>query len=267
MAGAPVPWSIRLGNPNDCERAAKSLSVNGFCVLRGPVVAPAALTRCAKAVWERLDQLMQAAFRRGLDIDKGALRFNELMKRPGPRYDLRLPLGGATKHVPFDTASVPDADSWTSILPLIDAVVQSILPMMALPVSRQRVKQWSAAVAGCVVAMPGAPRQPSHVDGEHLGLVNCFVPLVQVTARNGPTEICPGSHQHPVEFLGDDGHAPLVGGVAPDLEPGDILLFHYRVVHRGLGNQAEAARPVLYFTYGAAGETDTRNFPTDQPLL
>lgn len=226
MAGASVPWNIRLGNPNDCERAAASLSINGFCVLRGPVVAPAALTRCAKAVWARLDQLMQAAFRRGLDIDKGGLQFNELMKRPGPRYDLRLPLGGVTEHVPFGTASVQDADSWLGILPLIDQVVQSILPLMTLPVSSQRIKQWSTAVAGCVIALPGAPNQPSHMDGEHLGLVNCFVPLVQVTAMNGPTEICPGSHQRPADFLGTDRTAPIAGGVAPDLEPGDILLFH-----------------------------------------
>ena len=230
-------------------------------------MAPAALTRCAKAVWERLDQLLEAAFRRGVDIDKGAVQFNELMKRPGPRYDLRLPLGEVTEHVPFDTASVQDADAWLSILPRVDAVVQPILPLMTLPVSRQRIRQWSTAVAGCVIALPGAPDQPSHMDGEHLGLINVFVPLVQVTARNGPTEICPGSHQRPAEFMGPDRTAPLAGGVAPNLEPGDILLFHYRVVHRGLGNQAEAARPVLYFTYGGNRETDTHNFPTNQPLL
>ena len=96
-------------------------------------------------------------------------------------------------------------------------------------------------------------------------LVNAFVPLVAVDARNG-TEIQPGSHLD-THGMPTDALAPLPHGVVPSLDAGDLLLFHYRAVHRGLANASASARPVLYFTYGADGAVDTHNFPTDEPLL
>ena len=54
------------------------MTANGFCVVRGPVVPRTACDYCAGAIWQRLDQLMSAAFAKGLDVDKGLLRFNEM---------------------------------------------------------------------------------------------------------------------------------------------------------------------------------------------
>ena len=50
--------------------------------------------------------------------------------------------------------------------------------------------------------------------------------------------------------------------VAPLLEMGDVLIFDYRVRHRGLGNRGDRARPVAYMTYTKdSNTTDSFNFP------
>ena len=45
----------------------------------------------------------------------------------------------------------------------------------------------------CVVSVPSASAQGWHSDGADEGMYNVFVPLVPLTARNGPTELRPGS--------------------------------------------------------------------------
>ena len=45
----------------------------------------------------------------------------------------------------------------------------------------------------CVVSVPSASAQDWHSDGVDEGIYNVFVPLVPLTARNGPTELRPGS--------------------------------------------------------------------------
>lgn len=262
------PWSVSIHDDDYQEQAARSLTVNGFCVLRGPVLPPKLCERCCSAIWQRLDALLRAAHGQGLDIDSGLLRFNEICKRqPGARYDLRLPLGAATAHVPFAASVVPDSDTWMSIWPLVDALVVPILRLTAMPMSMRRCASWNTEVAGCVVALPGAPDQPSHLDGDEIGLINAFLPLVEVTEKNGPTELQPGSHLDPEAAMPSDPYAPLPSSISPTMAVGDLLLFHYRCIHRGTGNQSDAGRPVLYFTYGADGAVDAHNFPTDIPLM
>ena len=52
---------------------------------------------------------------------------------------------------------------------------------------------------------------------------------------------------------------------------GDLVLFDYRVLHRGLANTCERPRPVFYLALGKPGRLDTSNFPAtqlaDPPLL
>ena len=72
------PFDIPLSASDYVGLCARSLTANGFCVLRGPIVTRAACDYCAGAIWQRLDQLMSAAFAKGLDVDKGLLRFNEI---------------------------------------------------------------------------------------------------------------------------------------------------------------------------------------------
>ena len=56
--------------------------------------------------------------------------------------------------------------------------------------------------------------------------------------------------------------------LAPTLAPGELLIFDYRVEHRGLGNRTDASRPVAYITYAPDGvEHDLFNFPVGVSLL
>jgi hypothetical protein len=47
---------------------------------------------------------------------------------------------------------------------------------------------------------------------------------------------------------------------APLVQAGELLLFDYRVRHRGLANGSDEPRPVAYVTY-AIGAARDRNFP------
>ena len=102
--------------------------------------------------------------------------------------------------------------------------------------------------------------------------VNVFVPLVDITAHNGGTEFCLGSHKLTVDggadvMWQDSGHKDAIGfdgtPVAPTFCAGSVLLFDYRVLHRGLAHEGlpNERRPVLYFTYARRWFFDTENFP------
>ena len=47
---------------------------------------------------------------------------------------------------------------------------------------------------------------------------------------------------------------------APELRRGDIVLFSYATLHRGLPNTGDAPRPVFYVTVAPPGAVDAINF-------
>ena len=108
-----------------------------------------------------------------------------------------------------------------------------------------------------------AERFPLHMDGGHLfqgthgfeqpqcppHCVNIFMPLVDVTADNGPTELRPGSHEwvdtpYGREPRWDERRQSSVTPILPRPAQ-DLLLFDYRVYHRGRANRSLQSRPVL----------------------
>jgi hypothetical protein len=102
-----------------------------------------------------------------------------------------------------------------------------------------------------LISTPGSTDQKWHADGGHVNIehhlpchcCNLFIPLTPITSQNGPTEFRPQSQYytrqltkllllakarkelHPID-------APLVS------ELGDIILFDYRILHRGRGNRS-----------------------------
>ena len=115
------------------------------------------------------------------------------------------------------------------------------------------------------------PQLHWHCDGAMAGLVTCFVPLVDVHRRNGPTELRPGSHAAgDVYAFGRwlDAGDPRVACVAPELRAGEVLLFDYRVSHRGRANRSDAPRPVMYIVYSVRpGVRDRHNFLAWWPAM
>lgn len=47
---------------------------------------------------------------------------------------------------------------------------------------------------------------------------------------------------------------------------GDVILFDYRVVHRGMANEGTQSRPVLYATHTRPWFSDVNNFPAERLL-
>ena len=140
-----------------------------------------------------------------------------------------------------------------------------------------------------IVAMPGSTAQRWHTDSGHLSsteqlpphCLNFFIPLVDVTKYKGRTEIVPKSHQlsrrRQREQSQDEGQgqgsAETGGGyrveitddnkpVANTLDVGDMLVFDYRVWHRGLENKTNKPRPVLVLTFSIPTWEDTLNWPS-----
>jgi hypothetical protein len=151
---------------------------------------------------------------------------------------------------------------------------------------------------GCVASLPGASAQGWHADGSLDGLYNVFVPLVDLPSRAGggptlrclgPTQFAPGTHVHrggkarllpPVpgararwEIVGGDNDCNSEGAkaatrdwlvTAAPLAAGDLVIFDYRVLHRGLANGTpNQVRSVFYVALSAAPGTrcDAVNTP------
>ena len=134
---------------------------------------------------------------------------------------------------------------------------------------------------GLLHSQPGSNEQLWHADGEHLfpgtshsylpvHSLNVFVPLVDITEDNGGTEFFLGSHRLTGESENivwqDSAHKERIGctgdPIAFTCRAGSVIIFDYRILHRGLANTSRAARPVLYFTYARAWFRDMHNFPS-----
>ena len=192
---------------------------------------------------------------RGLDVgmEHG---FAEGVQRAKGRYDILYGFNGNSEFMEVDS----------KLLPVLAQILEC----------KHRLLLFN----GLLHSNPASSEQLWHADGEHLfaGTEHChlpvhslnvFVPLVDITEENGGTEFCLGSHR----LTGasdrivwqDDAHRDRIGSkgepVAFTCRAGSVILFDYRILHRGLANSTQASRPVLYFTYARAWFRDVRNFP------
>lgn len=126
-----------------------------------------------------------------------------------------------------------------------------------------------------VISSPGAMDQGWHADGGHVDIskhlpchcFNVFVPLVDLTNEKlGPTEIRPGTHFHTRNLapmmLAAKARKTLRPTVTFPLRAGNMLVFDYRVLHRGKANTTlDCSRPILVMTYARTWFKDRLNFP------
>ena len=190
-------------------------------------------------------------------MQRESFAFAEIAHRSKLRYDMQLAPGASA------TASLPEAVLYD---PPWQPLIQKLLGDDAILLFQ-----------GVVISEPGSDAQRPHMDGGHLyqsthgyeqaqnppHCLNVFVPLVDVTEENGPTEFWPGSHmltQARAAFAGVTPSVSLAGA------RGDAIVFDYRVVHRGRENVAETTRPVLYLTSCRSWFRDAQNFPEERLL-
>lgn len=114
-----------------------------------------------------------------------------------------------------------------------------------------------------------------HQDGGYTGeeagalrMVNAWTPLVPATVENGCMEFIPGTHRLGVvshegkEYyleIAKEHLVPYVNqAVAIETEPGDVVLFHNLLFHRGLPNHAPSIRWSLDWRYQDAMQPTQR---------
>ena len=271
--------------------AAKSLETHGFCVLTStshqPLVPHAVCSACRDAVESRLEDLLGRVGRRGYERDD-EFRFAEIVHREGRRYDMPLDwsAGGAgsvgARRLAAAAFTGDEQAAFDALHGRLDVIARAAMGAVVARAagetreakgggegvrsssSGQLLEGTSEAeppMAGCVISAPGASAQAWHSDGSAYGLFNLFVPLVPLTALNGPTEIRPSTHRNAGSTSGF-----VAQRTAPLLGMGDVLIFDYRCRHRGLANGGEETRPVAYVTYAIGGAQDKHNFPDASTL-
>ena len=127
-----------------------------------------------------------------------------------------------------------------------------------------------------LLAQSGCHPQDPHADGAHPKeqpsateaasllpphAVQLFLPLCQMTYNTGPTEFWPTSH-----LPSNAPFASLLPSIPLEANPGDAIIFDFRVVHRGTPNTSGKWRPILYQTVTQSWFVDDFNFPAKSLL-
>ena len=140
--------------------------------------------------------------------------------------------------------------------------------------------QFSISSFGSVVTLPGAEDQPIHFDHPPLfesekdcnslppHAITVVVPLVDIEEETGSTAIWEGSHRKAgardqlVSLMSEPSWS---GSVHPLPKLGDAYLMDYRVIHGGMANSSDQARPILYLVYSRPWFRDCLLYTSPSP--
>ena len=238
--------TIRGDGTRDSARACADVLRRHGCACLQTSLDSAKIERCRVLCEEALERTLKDADARGLD--RTGLKTKEIVSRQALRFDL---VRGIADTEPFD--ALAKGGPWCAAI------------RQALGVDMKLIK------SGCVVAMPGCPRQPVHPDGKHLfdegdhlppHCITVFVPLIDMSGDLGPTEFYPGTHRRdcPRQEYKACETGDCEGVAFTSAKAGDAVMFDYRVLHRGGANSTTRERPLLYFTYARPWFTDATNY-------
>eukprot|EP01043_Picozoa_sp_COSAG02_P018008 COSAG02_NODE_829_length_16689_cov_16.659433_5_plen_1004_part_00 len=277
----PVPASEMLFTPSPQERRDGTLSESGLAAAHAQfekhgvigmfgVVPEAFLKHCVTDVDRCLSALETKLAEHGLGLhDK--YDFEEVRHRPGGRVDSRY-------QVLDGPCGDPQMTQSKMLYPLLKKILNTDDPQLL----------WSGVVhAFGAGTTPDPPHhQVWHRDGPSLfgpwseahfhpsHCVNVFIPLVDITKENGPTDFFPGTHHDPAfeallpEVLqAERAKEEHPNCVAPLLTAGSALVFDIRVLHRGRANFSPTNRPMLYYTFATPWYTDLHMFSEKKSLV
>ncbi|OEH77921.1 hypothetical protein cyc_01069 [Cyclospora cayetanensis] len=229
---------------SDVKAAKDAISKQGFIVLKN------ALTP------KQLQELQQATFSATATAAEGGMK----MKEVDPNVYCTRPTYGRL-HCLLRGSLVENSivDAQRLLMPLVHSYLPSGAHLEAGGAKKKNklfVSEMQTVNADAL-----ALAQPWHRDNSHRG-ITVVIPLVHVHSSNGPTELLPGSHT----LSGEDGKDSwvhwmcslpaffrnvLAGGttVKAVLEPGDLLVYDSRLLHRGQANETWHPRPSLVLRY------------------
>jgi len=259
-----APYDVNVQDLGWQAAALASLKDNGFCALRGKVLPVALCARLALASADRVESLLPHVTAKGFNVRNDRIRFTEICSRD-QRVDFSVPNPNKKEPAGRGALSTVDEAAWAELHAEAHRWVWPLLQGF-IGDGDDDTGEGCVVSSGCVIALPESIGQRFHPDGNVRGMFNVFMPLVRVTPENGPTEFQRGSQvlsDEGVELetagdMYDDAQVPYV---APCLEAGEVLIFDYRVWHRGLGNSTATPRPVGYLVYTKRGFQDDYTFP------
>jgi hypothetical protein len=210
--------------------------------------------------------------------------FSEIVMRSPGRYELSLLHMLDIQNSGHDKAGETNTSSSTTSLPPLPCPNPEKLlePIQTLLLSRLTSSTSLKLVHfSLLVATPGSSDQSWHADGGHVRLdkhvtchcFNVFIPLQDTPHCLGPTEIRPASH-----FLTRGNNLAKNMLVAkcrktlkppqwPSLQVGDLLMFDYRILHRGRANTTQQQnRNFLVLTFAEPWFDDMLNFPKSKSM-
>ena len=220
---------------------------NGYLVLRG-----LATRKIRRALSDEVDAM--------LDPPLGPLEYEAELGYPGAPEDLSATGGHTPRRLLLAYSRGPAFRRWARS-PTVLPWVQRLLEASAMALEQ--------AHHNCI--MTKYPRYGSetgwHQDIRYWSfqrpeLINVWLALDQERQDNGGLRVVPGSQRmafsadrfDAARFLRTDSAANrtlLDAAVPVDLEAGDVLLFHCRLLHAAGRNASDAPKRSLVFTYNA----------------
>lgn len=231
-------------------------------------------TTIEQDVCQRLDQVGKpwqvttaeeagSAASRQLEQDH-CFQYQEVASRCLGRLDIRHRMD----QPPFNA---PDVVANPLLMPLIHALLGP---------------QAKLVYAGLILSFPESADQPWHQDGAALFdgapsvvgdlppyALNVFVPLEPVTEALGPTEFWVGSHKESAcrqimtklqTQQAGKNQSTNTDIIGPLLQTGDVLIYDYRMCHRGARNLSQKVRPMLYLMYARPWFYEHLNFGSER---
>lgn len=298
-----LPWEEQV------TEMAQAVRQHGLCVMRSAmnVTMLEAIAKEARALQSKL---CRALDQKGIlwNVNggqvAGTFRFQEAASRCKGRMDVAMIKNDRgliersqnEKNILASFYSNPQTQQVILQNPKVYPVIQNLLGAMG-----QTEEAVKLVYAGLIFNMPHSDDQPWHQDGVPLFpeasnsadmqasfppyALNVFIPLETSdgAVERGPTEFLPGSHQwSAVELqqvnIGSTADSKLdetSNIVSPILKQGDVLIYDYRVCHRGTSNLAQeedttkdsigqGTRRILYLMYARPWFTDHINFDYTQ---
>jgi ectoine hydroxylase-related dioxygenase (phytanoyl-CoA dioxygenase family) len=142
--------------------------------------------------------------------------------------------------------------------PAIRAVLIALVKRLRPVLEDLLTEDGQVCELSCIVADPGATRQPLHPDtviGDGTGIITVFMPLQAVDTTMGPTVTLPGTHT----AAGHAAFAAMGQGMLDDTDAhppwafvgaaGDALVMDSQLLHCGGGNTSPRRRRLLYASF------------------
>jgi phytanoyl-CoA hydroxylase len=122
---------------------------------------------------------------------------------------------------------------------------------------------------------PGAWGQPWHQDEFYFPFdrhpqVGLWLAVTEATEQNGCLHVVPGSHREPVQEHVPDrrpganvGYVEIIdhdmsASIAVTMQPGDLLVFHSRLMHRSTDNESDGLRAAMVYHLAEHGTVDSQ---------